>query len=168
MTQTSSLASRERSGLHTFTIVFPEHEFSEAEIARRSANVLLGNLATIIYTSGTTGRPKGVRLNHFHFVHHTRGIQQALPEVLYQDGASTILFMTLAHDEYWTVAQRDANRAGWPKADPEAKCYMPGIPRATYMPFPFRIVQGDGDIPATAKVRMPSYTSVNWCSLARR
>ena len=23
---------------------------------------------------------------------------------------------------------------------------MPGIPRATYMPYPFRIVQGDGDI----------------------
>jgi len=44
------------------------------------------------------------------------------------------------------LAQRDANRAGWPKTDPEAKCYMPGIPRATYMPFPFRIVQGDGDI----------------------
>jgi len=44
------------------------------------------------------------------------------------------------------LAQRDANRAGWPKSDPEAKCYMPGIPRATYMPFPFRIVQGDGDI----------------------
>ena len=44
------------------------------------------------------------------------------------------------------VAKRDENRAGWPKTDPEAKCYMPGIPRATYMPFPFRIVQGDGDI----------------------
>ena len=28
--------------------------------------------------------------------------------------------------------------------DPELKCYMPGIPRATYMPFPFRIVQGSG------------------------
>ena len=40
----------------------------EAEIARRSANVLIDDLATIIYTSGTTGRPKGVRLNHFHFV----------------------------------------------------------------------------------------------------
>jgi hypothetical protein len=26
--------------------------------------------------------------------------------------------------------------------DPEMKCYMPGIPRATYMPFPFQIVQG--------------------------
>ena len=36
------------------------------------------------------------------------------------------------------VAQRDANRAGWPKADPEAKCYMPGIPRATYMPCTMR------------------------------
>ncbi len=25
--------------------------------------------------------------------------------------------------------------------DSEAKCYMPGVPRATYMPFPFQIVQ---------------------------
>lgn len=26
-------------------------------------------------------------------------------------------------------------------ADPEVKCYMPGVPRATYMPYPFQIVQ---------------------------
>ena len=44
------------------------------------------------------------------------------------------------------LAKRDENRAGWPATDPEAKCYMPGIPRATYMPYPFQIVQGDGDI----------------------
>jgi hypothetical protein len=44
------------------------------------------------------------------------------------------------------LAKRDANRAGWPKADPETSCYLPGIPRATYMPFPFQIVQGGGDI----------------------
>jgi hypothetical protein len=44
------------------------------------------------------------------------------------------------------LAKREENRSGWPGTDPEAKCYMPGIPRATYMPFPFRIVQGDGDI----------------------
>lgn len=44
------------------------------------------------------------------------------------------------------LAQRDANRAGWPANDPEAKCYQPGIPRATYMPYPFRIIQGVGDI----------------------
>jgi hypothetical protein len=30
--------------------------------------------------------------------------------------------------------------------DPEAKCYMPGIPRANYMPYPFQIVQTNKDI----------------------
>lgn len=30
--------------------------------------------------------------------------------------------------------------------DPEAKCYMPGVPRATYMPYPFQIVQGTDKI----------------------
>jgi hypothetical protein len=44
------------------------------------------------------------------------------------------------------VKQREANRKEWPKSDPEAKCYMPGIPRATYMPYPFQIVQGQKDI----------------------
>ena len=40
------------------------------------------------------------------------------------------------------VAKRNENRANWMKRDPEIKCYMPGIPRATYMPYPFQIVQG--------------------------
>ena len=31
------------------------------------------------------------------------------------------------------------------QGDPEMKCYMPGIPRATYMGFPFQIVQGTAD-----------------------
>lgn len=44
------------------------------------------------------------------------------------------------------LAKREENRAGWPASDPEANCYMPGIPRATYMPYPFQIVQGDGDV----------------------
>jgi len=44
------------------------------------------------------------------------------------------------------LKKRDANRAGWPKSDPEAKCYMAGLPRATYMPYPFQIVQGEKDI----------------------
>ena len=30
--------------------------------------------------------------------------------------------------------------------DPEAKCYLPGVPRANYMPFPFEIIQGDNKI----------------------
>jgi hypothetical protein len=41
---------------------------------------------------------------------------------------------------------RDQSRAEWPKSDPETFCYLPGIPRATYMPYPFQIVQGDRDI----------------------
>jgi hypothetical protein len=44
------------------------------------------------------------------------------------------------------LARRDENRSNWPATDPEAACYMPGIPRANYMPFPFQIIQGDGDI----------------------
>lgn len=30
--------------------------------------------------------------------------------------------------------------------DPEAKCFLPGVPRATYMPFPFQIVQSTNKI----------------------
>lgn len=37
------------------------------------------------------------------------------------------------------------NRDNLVQHDPEAACYLPGIPRATYMPFPFQIVQGDND-----------------------
>ncbi|HEU4620423.1 MAG TPA: hypothetical protein VFV10_20480 [Gammaproteobacteria bacterium] len=44
------------------------------------------------------------------------------------------------------LEQRNKNRAGWPASDPETSCYLPGIPRATYMPYPFQIFQGDGDI----------------------
>jgi len=39
------------------------------------------------------------------------------------------------------VAQRDANAKDWVAKDPEVKCYLPGVPRATYMPYPFQIVQ---------------------------
>jgi hypothetical protein len=44
------------------------------------------------------------------------------------------------------LKRRTENQAGWPKSDPEAKCYMPGLPRANYMPYPFQIVQGQKDI----------------------
>lgn len=33
------------------------------------------------------------------------------------------------------------NKANWLTNDPVVKCYMPGIPRANYMPFPFQIIQ---------------------------
>jgi len=43
------------------------------------------------------------------------------------------------------VKQRNDNRAHWPEADPEAKCYMLGVPRVTYQNRPFQIFQGEGD-----------------------
>ncbi len=39
----------------------------------------------------------------------------------------------------WAREQRDENKANWLTRDPEIKCYLPGIPRATYLPFPFQI-----------------------------
>lgn len=39
------------------------------------------------------------------------------------------------------LAQRQANRENRLLYDPAVRCYMPGIPRATYQPFPFQIVQ---------------------------
>ena len=39
------------------------------------------------------------------------------------------------------LAKKKENAAQWLKLDPEVKCYLPGIPRATYMPYPFQIVQ---------------------------
>jgi hypothetical protein len=39
------------------------------------------------------------------------------------------------------AAQRKANFENRLTADPEIKCYLPGVPRATYLPYPFQIVQ---------------------------
>ena len=46
----------------------------------------------------------------------------------------------------WARKQQQENRKGWVSGDPAVKCYMPGIPRATYMPFPFQIIQDDKTI----------------------
>ena len=39
------------------------------------------------------------------------------------------------------LSQEKENAANWLKLDPEVKCYLPGVPRAMYLPFPFQIVQ---------------------------
>lgn len=44
------------------------------------------------------------------------------------------------------IAQRLENYSNRRTEDPEAKCFMPGIPRATYMAQPFQIFQTDTDI----------------------
>lgn len=39
------------------------------------------------------------------------------------------------------LARKQENQANWLELDPVVKCYMPGIPRANYMPYPFQILQ---------------------------
>ena len=39
------------------------------------------------------------------------------------------------------LAKKRENFANRATADPETKCYEPGVPRITYMPYPFQIVQ---------------------------
>ena len=41
-----------------------------------------------------------------------------------------------------TLQMKQENADNWIDRDPELKCYLPGIPRAMYMPYPFQIVQG--------------------------
>lgn len=38
------------------------------------------------------------------------------------------------------------NQKHWLDRDPEVKCYLPGVPRATYMPHPFQIFQGKDSV----------------------
>jgi hypothetical protein len=41
----------------------------------------------------------------------------------------------------WALAKKKENFENRKTADPVTKCYMPGVPRVTYMPFPFQIFQ---------------------------
>ena len=52
------------------------------------------------------------------------------------------------------AATKKENGANWIDRDPELKCYLPGIPRAMYMPYPFQIIQ------STNKVQM-AFTFAN-------
>jgi hypothetical protein len=46
----------------------------------------------------------------------------------------------------WALEQKQQNFSNRFTADPEIKCFLPGVPRATYLPYPFQIVHGDKKI----------------------
>lgn len=71
-------------------------DVTDDELDARTANVHGHDDATIIYTSGSTGRPKGCVLRHDNFTATVEGASEAMPEVV-ADGASTLLFIPLAH-----------------------------------------------------------------------
>jgi len=41
------------------------------------------------------------------------------------------------------LRKRDKNKKDWLNLDPEIKCYLPGVPRANYMPYPFQIFHSE-------------------------
>jgi hypothetical protein len=43
----------------------------------------------------------------------------------------------------WARAKKAENQTHWLTQDPELKCYLPGIPRATYLPYPFQIFHNE-------------------------
>jgi len=43
----------------------------------------------------------------------------------------------------WALAKKKENQENWIDRDPEIKCFLPGVPRATYMPHPFQIFQSE-------------------------
>ena len=74
------------------------------------------------------------------------------------DGDGTIPYRPEA------LAKRQQNGENWLTLDPEIKCFMPGVPRANYMPYPFQIVQGTDTIMMTYEfadaVRIVNMTDV--------
>ncbi len=78
-------------------LVASGRDIADDELAHRRTSMTEKTLATIIYTSGTTGRPKGCQLTHGNFLAECTGAVRMLPELFETPGASTLLFLPLAH-----------------------------------------------------------------------
>ncbi len=76
---------------------------ADGDLGARRTVAAPDDLATIIYTSGTTGRPKGCELTHGNFLFEAANVISAkdsdatLASVFQDEGASTLLFLPLAH-----------------------------------------------------------------------
>jgi len=73
------------------------HEITDEALEARRSQAERGDVATIIYTSGTTGRPKGCELTHGNFMSLSENTAERMKVVVGAPGASTLLFLPLAH-----------------------------------------------------------------------
>ena len=69
---------------------------SDTDLEARRTSLGRDDLATLVYTSGTTGQPKGCMLTHGSLMDEITLATHELPE-LFEEGASTLLFLPLAH-----------------------------------------------------------------------
>jgi long-chain acyl-CoA synthetase len=71
-------------------------DISDDDLEKRRTTATPLDLATLIYTSGTTGLPKGCMLTHGNFMFEL-GVAIHELDRLFEPGASTLLFLPLAH-----------------------------------------------------------------------
>jgi long-chain acyl-CoA synthetase len=108
VTELSHVWSINDNALGVLTRLGEDISDDDLETRRTTATPL--DLATLVYTSGTTGRPKGCMLTHGNFMFELRAALDDLDE-LFDDGASTLLFLPLAHI-FARVIQIGCVRAG--------------------------------------------------------
>jgi long-chain acyl-CoA synthetase len=72
-------------------------EVTDEALETRRGHVSRADVATVIYTSGTTGRPKGCQLTHDNFMALAENAVERMEVVVSAPGASTLLFLPLAH-----------------------------------------------------------------------
>ncbi len=72
-------------------------DISDELLEQRRTTATPQDLATLIYTSGTTGKPKGCMITHGNFMFELGVAVDELHELFDKEGASTLLFLPLAH-----------------------------------------------------------------------